>query len=103
VDAVVCDASFISLKEVLPKPMEFVRQNGILICLVKPQFEAKSSEVLPGGLVTDEKVHFNVCQDAKNWLNSQKHWKWVNTLESPILGLNSGNKEFLMLGTKSEF
>jgi hypothetical protein len=37
VDIVVCDASFISLQTVLPPAMGLVKDNGILICLVKPQ------------------------------------------------------------------
>ena len=48
-DAVVCDASFISLKKVLPSGLSFLKKNGWLAALIKPQFEVGKGLVGKGG------------------------------------------------------
>ncbi len=96
IDLVVIDASFISLKSILPvvKKWEF---NGSLnlIALVKPQFEAGRKEAARGkGVIRSDKIRQRVINEviefAKN-LGFQYH----QTAESPIEG-PKGNKEFLV-------
>ena len=56
-DAVVMDLSFISLKAVLPAVWPFLRPGGLLIALVKPQFEAGKAEADKGrGVIRDPAV-----------------------------------------------
>jgi predicted rRNA methylase YqxC with S4 and FtsJ domains len=57
---------------------------------------------MAGGVVLDTNVHEQIVDRAKQWLQSQSDWNWHGTVESPIRGLESGNKEFLMYGVKSK-
>ena len=54
VDLVVVDVSFISLRKVLPAALAFLKPQGALLALVKPQFEVGKGEVGKGGVVRDE-------------------------------------------------
>lgn len=100
VDIVVCDASFISLKTVLPAAMGFVRPGGQLIALIKPQFEVGKDNVGKGGVVRDPALHAAVCDDMTDWLNSLDGWSAAGLTESPIKG-PEGNIEFLLYGEKA--
>ena len=94
VDIVVCDASFIALAKVLDVPLDFVRPDGLLMALIKPQFEAERHEVGKKGVVRDETVHARVCEAVANWLVSVG-WQVLGTVQSPITG-PEGNIEFLI-------
>ncbi len=99
VDIVVCDASFISLRTVLPTAMGFVRPGGKLIALIKPQFEVGKNNVGKGGVVRDPALHKAVCDDITDWLNAVPGWRVAGLTESPIKG-PEGNIEFLIYGEK---
>lgn len=99
VDIVVCDASFISLRTVLPTAMGFVRPGGKLIALIKPQFEVGKNNVGKGGVVRDPALHKAVCDDITDWLNAVPGWRVAGLTESPIKG-PEGNVEFLIYGEK---
>lgn len=99
IDLVVCDASFISLKTVLPAALGFVKSGGALIALIKPQFEVGRENVGKGGVVRDPELHAAVCEDIRNWLNNLPEWRAVGVTESPIKG-PEGNVEFLIHGIK---
>ncbi|MBL4837848.1 MAG: TlyA family RNA methyltransferase [Kordiimonadaceae bacterium] len=100
VDIVVCDASFISLRTVLSAAMNFVKDNGRLIALIKPQFEVGKGNVGKGGVVRDPALHQAVCDDIEAWLNAMPGWQAKGITESPIKG-PEGNIEFLIYGIKS--
>lgn len=99
VDVVVCDASFISLKTVLPAALSFVKSGGALIALIKPQFEVGRDNVGKGGVVRDPTLHVAVCDEIRAWLDSLPDWRVVGVTESPIKG-PEGNIEFLICGIK---
>jgi 23S rRNA (cytidine1920-2'-O)/16S rRNA (cytidine1409-2'-O)-methyltransferase len=98
-DMLVCDASFIGLRTVLPAAMERLKDGGVLIALIKPQFEAGRSEVGKGGVVRDEAVHRRVCEEINNWLAHECGWSVMGMITSPITG-PEGNKEFLIAAQK---
>ncbi len=100
VDMVVCDASFIGLKTVLPAAMSLTREKAILVALIKPQFEAGREHVGKGGVVRDPEIHNAVCLDIQAWLAAQETWSVEGVVESPIKG-PEGNIEFLIVGRKS--
>ncbi len=54
IDLATIDVSFISLKLVLPRVVEFLKKGGEILALVKPQFEVGKGEVEKGGVVRDE-------------------------------------------------
>jgi 23S rRNA (cytidine1920-2'-O)/16S rRNA (cytidine1409-2'-O)-methyltransferase len=93
-DIAVCDASFISLTKVLPVPLGFVRNDGYLVALIKPQFEVERHEVGKGGVVRDSFLHQRVCDDITGWL-TKSGWNVAGVTQSPITG-PSGNVEFLV-------
>lgn len=99
IDIVVCDASFISLRTVLPAAMGFVKPGGKLIALIKPQFEVGKDNVGKGGVVRDPALHKAVCADIEDWLGTLPDWHPVGLTESPIKG-PEGNVEFLIYGEK---
>lgn len=97
---IVCDASFISLKTVLPAALSLAAPQARLVTLIKPQFELGKKEVSRGkGVIRDAGLHTQVCEDIRTWL---EHEGWVvqGITESPITG-PKGNKEFLLMAEKA--
>lgn len=99
VDLLVCDASFISIAKVLEKAISFVRPGGVLVTLVKPQFEVGRGRVGKGGLVRDPELHKEVCEAVADWLTAKPGWRLLGLTDSPIAGTR-GNREFLMAGRR---
>jgi 23S rRNA (cytidine1920-2'-O)/16S rRNA (cytidine1409-2'-O)-methyltransferase len=95
VDLVVCDASFISLRLVLPAALELARPGAGLVALIKPQFEVGKGQVGKGGVVRDPALHEEVCAEIAHWLGEQQGWQVLGVTESPITG-PKGNREFLI-------
>ncbi|MGC4073130.1 MAG: TlyA family RNA methyltransferase [Nibricoccus sp.] len=96
-NAVVMDLSFISLKSVLPAVWPFVVKNGVLIALVKPQFEAGKAEVDKGrGVIRDRAVQDAVLTDITAFcLKELSGATLIGSMDSPITGTD-GNREFLL-------
>lgn len=95
VDLLVCDASFIGLRILLPAPLALARPGARLIALIKPQFEVGKDRVGKGGVVRDPALHREVCETVAAWLNALPDWQVLGLTESPITG-PEGNKEFLI-------
>mgnify|MGYP003465551565 CR=1 FL=1 len=92
VDLAVIDVSFISLEKVLPKAREFVKDGGLILALVKPQFEVGKGQVGKGGIVRDPALHGAVMERIS--LFSEALGFTVRSKgTSAILGAK-GNKEF---------
>jgi len=95
-DFVSIDVSFISLRLVLPVAAELLRENGQIVFLIKPQFEAGREQVKKNGVVRDKKVHKDVIKKVVGYANengiSVEHIEY-----SPIKG-PKGNIEFLGIG-----
>lgn len=98
IDLVVCDASFIGLAKVLAVPLGFVKANGRLLALIKPQFEAGRDEVGKGGVIRDAAIHARVCDEVAAWLVGEG-WTVEGVTQSPITG-PEGNIEFLIGAVK---
>lgn len=93
VDFICCDASFISLKTVLLSPLSLLKPGGVVVALIKPQFEAGKA-LVKGGVVRDDNIREAVCQNIKEWFEQQGLTVFGITT-SPILG-PKGNQEFLI-------
>jgi 23S rRNA (cytidine1920-2'-O)/16S rRNA (cytidine1409-2'-O)-methyltransferase len=94
-DLVVADASFISLRLVLPAIVKILPAVADIIALIKPQFEVGKAKVGKGGIVRDPAIRQQAVDgvlDAARALALDA----VGTIESPIQGA-SGNHEFLAL------
>ncbi len=94
VDLVVMDLSFISLTKVLPAAVGVLKQEGDLICLIKPQFELSREEVGKGGIVRDPALHEKAVKKIHDFVLKELPCEWVGFIESPITGTD-GNVEFL--------
>jgi 23S rRNA (cytidine1920-2'-O)/16S rRNA (cytidine1409-2'-O)-methyltransferase len=93
IDLVTIDASFISLKLLLPPAVAWLGPDGRFVVLIKPQFEAGRSQVGKRGVVRDPAVHRQVLLDILGWAE-RKGWGLQGLIPSPILG-PAGNVEFL--------
>lgn len=93
IDLVVCDASFVSLRLVLPPALALARPSGSLVALIKPQFEAGRG-ASKKGLVRDPDVHRAVCRDIAEFVD-RAGWAVSGVVPSPIAG-GDGNREFLL-------
>ncbi|MEN6348404.1 MAG: TlyA family RNA methyltransferase [Syntrophomonas sp.] len=64
VDIITVDVSFISTFLVFPVIKELLKENGIIISLIKPQFEAGKDKVGKKGVVRDPGIHKQVLLDC---------------------------------------
>jgi len=95
IELVVIDASFISLKIILPAVKKWLAAKADVIALIKPQFEAGNSDVGKGGVVRDSDVHERVLVEVTTFAAALGFTIAGLTL-SPIKGLKEGNTEFLI-------
>jgi len=94
IDLVTVDASFISLKVLLPTIKKWINEKTSLVCLIKPQFEAGKKDVSRGdGVIRDPEIHRQVLLDVLTF--AQNEGLGIRGLiRSPLLG-PKGNAEFL--------
>ncbi|GCD56069.1 TlyA family RNA methyltransferase [Acetobacter pasteurianus] len=92
---IVCDASFIGLRTVLPAALALTTENAWAVALIKPQFEAGRDQIGAKGVVRDPAVHDAVCETIFSWWSSLPGWKVLGIEPSPITG-PEGNREFLI-------
>ena len=92
VDICVIDVSFISLTLILPNAIALLKADGLVLALIKPQFELQRSDVGKGGIVRDPRLH-QAAQD--------KIVAFVNDLGHVVAGITpaaikgaEGNQEF---------
>ena len=93
-DFISIDVSFISLKLVFPVASALLKNEGRLVCLVKPQFEAGKDQVGKKGIVRDRKVHIQVIENVIGYAVGNK-LKPVGLTFSPVKGAK-GNIEYLL-------
>jgi 23S rRNA (cytidine1920-2'-O)/16S rRNA (cytidine1409-2'-O)-methyltransferase len=95
VDMVTIDVSFISLKIVVPAVTTFLKKEGFILALIKPQFEVGKDQVGKGGVVRDPKLHDRVIEDLSSFFTGTG-FGCENVIQSPLLG-PKGNREFFIL------
>jgi 23S rRNA (cytidine1920-2'-O)/16S rRNA (cytidine1409-2'-O)-methyltransferase len=98
VDLAVIDTSFISLKKVIPKVLEFFKPRARLLALIKPQFEVGKGQVGKGGVVRNPELHEQVVGDMENFCGRQG-LEVEMVVESSLLG-PKGNREFFISAVK---
>lgn len=98
-DFISIDVSFISLKLVFPVAAELLAEDGKLVCLVKPQFEAGREQVGKKGIVRDKAVHMEVIENVVRY--GEANGLYPQGLDfSPMTGAK-GNIEYLLLLNKN--
>jgi 23S rRNA (cytidine1920-2'-O)/16S rRNA (cytidine1409-2'-O)-methyltransferase len=93
VDLVVVDVSFISVALILPAAIHWLKPDGQVIVLIKPQFEAGRAEVKKGGVVRDPSVRRRVVQGVLA-MAGRLGLGLRGLMESPLRG-PKGNAEYL--------
>lgn len=94
------DVSFISLVKVLGPVKELLTENGRIVCLIKPQFEAGREKVGKHGVVRDESVHREVIVKVRDYAESIGFTP-LGLDYSPIKG-PEGNIEYLLYLSKGD-
>ena len=99
-DLIVGDLSFISMLGALPQLAPWLRPGGLVLLLVKPQFELGPQAVGKGGLVKDASLYPQLAQRARE-AAAAVGWTVRDYFESPITG-GDGNTEFFLWAQAKE-
>ncbi len=91
----VADVSFISLRLVLPSIIETLTPGGIILALVKPQFEAGRESVGRGGVVKSPAARASAIADVALWA-IENGLQVLGVRESSLMG-PKGNREYFLL------
>ncbi len=94
IDICVIDVSFISLTLILPNVFPLLTPTGVVLALIKPQFELQPEDVGRGGIVADPALHEKAQRKISDFIVAQEHTV-VGTVPSPITGTD-GNQEFFV-------
>ena len=92
VDLCVIDVSFISLTLVLPNAFDLITPNGVILALIKPQFELQREDVGKGGIVRDQELHRRAQDKIVAFVKHSGHVV-TGIFPSAIKGAD-GNQEF---------
>jgi 23S rRNA (cytidine1920-2'-O)/16S rRNA (cytidine1409-2'-O)-methyltransferase len=90
----VMDLSFISLTKVLPAVFGVLATDGMVVCLIKPQFELQREDIGKGGIVRDPALHDRAVEKIRRFITAETRREWRGVIVSPIEGTD-GNREFL--------
>ena len=94
VDLCVVDVSFISLTLILPRAFELITPDGVIIALIKPQFEVQRGDVGRGGIVRDPGLQEKAQQKIVKFAEAA-NYRVVGLVPSTITGAD-GNQEFFI-------
>lgn len=95
VQLAVADVSFISLTLVLPPVAALLTDGGMIVALIKPQFELSRAEVGRGGVVRDDAARQRAVDKIRDFA-LRLGWAWGGVVDSPVAGAD-GNRELLCL------
>ena len=94
-DYIVIDVSFISLTSVFKYFKQFLKEDGKVIALIKPQFEVGKDKIGKNGIVKEEEYRSEAIKSVVKEA-SECGFKIIEVIESPITG-TKGNIEYLSL------
>ncbi|MBA3060875.1 MAG: TlyA family rRNA (cytidine-2'-O)-methyltransferase, partial [Nitrospirae bacterium] len=94
IDIATIDVSFISLTKVIPKVLEFLKEDGEILALVKPQFEVGKGEVGKGGIVREEEKRLAAVDSVRTEIETAGLYT-IGVFESPVRG-QKGNIEYFL-------
>ena len=98
VDLATVDASFISLKLIVPAICRLIGKEALLLALVKPQFEAGREKVGKNGVVRDPELHKQILEELQAFFQTLG-LAVRGVCTSPLLG-PAGNREFFIYAAK---
>ncbi|MFL6584471.1 MAG: TlyA family RNA methyltransferase [Chthoniobacterales bacterium] len=98
IDICVIDVSFISLTLILPNAFELLSPTGMILALIKPQFELQPQDVGRGGVVADPALHQKARDRIRDWILTAGH-EVIGLAPSVVTG-TEGNQEFFICARK---
>lgn len=100
-DFISVDVSFISLRHIFPVAARMIKDDGRMVCLIKPQFEAGREQVGKKGIIRDRKVHVQVIENVIKY-SLESGFIPSGLTYSPVKGAK-GNIEFLIYLCRTSF
>lgn len=100
-DLAVMDLAFISIQLIIPVLLPLLKEDGEVVCLIKPQFEAGREDIGKKGVVRDPKVHERVLGEFVEFID-RSEYSILAMDYSPIRG-PEGNIEYLAHLKKGEY
>ena len=94
IDMATIDVSFISLTKVLPAVHSYIRKNGLILALIKPQFEVGKGEVEKGGIIRKEEKRLKAVLNIQGF-SEKNNFTVLGVTLSPIAG-QKGNREYFI-------
>lgn len=94
-DLVLIDVSFVSLRQLLPHIATLVRPGGIIIAMVKPQFEATRQQITSSGVIKNDTVRRTILKDFEAW--ARPIFNIVAKADSDVKGARGNAERFYVL------
>jgi 23S rRNA (cytidine1920-2'-O)/16S rRNA (cytidine1409-2'-O)-methyltransferase len=101
IDLAVIDVSFISLTLILPSAFDLLAPDGVIVALIKPQFELERKDVARGGIVRDAALHEKAQQKIARFAEAAGH-RVVGLVPSTITGADGNQEFFICLQKRSD-
>lgn len=95
IDLVLCDVSFISVRDVLPAVLRLVAPKTELLIMVKPQFEAGKSNMKHNGIVKNAHMRRDILKDFEFW--AKDYFSIVSKVDSSVPGAKGNLERFYKL------
>lgn len=95
VDYVLIDASFISLRDILPHIGKVVGKDTLIVAMVKPQFEATSQDLKHKGVIKNESMRRDILKDFETW--AKNTFRVISKADSQVAGEKGNRERFYLL------
>jgi 23S rRNA (cytidine1920-2'-O)/16S rRNA (cytidine1409-2'-O)-methyltransferase len=95
IDIVVADVSFISLREILPSVAKLSTPQTAIVAMVKPQFEAATSNLKHKGVIKNDKMRREILKAFELW--TQPHFITLEKADSAVAGAKGNRERFYLL------
>ena len=94
IGALVCDASFIGLRTILPAPLALCAPGAFAVALIKPQFEVGPGAIDRRGIVIDPQARRRAIDEVIACAQALR-WSVIQTVESALPGTDGNLETFL--------
>lgn len=95
IDLVVCDVSFISLRELLPHVAGLMDPDSVLVAMVKPQFEAGQSGIKHKGVIKNDRMRRDILKGFEVW--AKDYFVTTDKTDSAVAGSKGNVERFYLL------
>ena len=95
VDIVLADVSFVSLRQILPSVAKLINKNTQLAIMVKPQFEARNSDLKHKGVIKNDRVRRDILKGFESWLTGK--FTIRAKADSAVSGAKGNQERFYLL------